>query len=99
MPYLTWVMSKFLGLGFTPEQVIAMATAAPGKVINRTPKLGTLQVGAPADVSVLELVEGAVSFVDTRNNRRDGQAYLKPIHTVAGGVPFGRPYNSPFSVR
>jgi dihydroorotase len=99
IPYLTWVMSKFLGLGFTLEQVISMATAAPAKVINRTPKLGTLQVGAPADVSVLELVEGPVSFVDTRNNRRDGQAYLKPIHTVAGGVPFGRPYNAPFSVR
>jgi dihydroorotase len=99
IPYLTWVMSKFLGLGFTLEQVISMATTAPAKVINRTPKLGTLQVGAPADVSVLELVEGPVSFVDTRNNRRDGQAYLKPIHTVAGGVPFGRPYNAPFSVR
>jgi dihydroorotase len=99
IPYLTWVMSKFLGLGFTLEQVISMATTAPAKVINRTPKLGTLQVGAPADVSVLELVEGPVSFVDTRNNRRDGHAYLKPIHTVAGGVPFGRPYNAPFSVR
>ncbi len=45
MPYLTWVMSKFLGLGFTLEQVISMATAAPSKVIGRAPKLGTLQVG------------------------------------------------------
>jgi dihydroorotase len=99
MPYLTWVMSKFLGLGFTLEQVISMATAMPAKVINRAPKLGTLQVGAPADVSVLELVEGPVSFVDTRNNKRDGQAYLKPVHTVAAGVPYGRPYNAPFSVR
>jgi dihydroorotase len=99
MPYLTWVMSKFLGLGFTLEQVISMATAMPAKVINRAPKLGTLQVGAPADVSVLELVEGPVSFVDTRNNKRDGQAYLKPVHTVAAGVPYGRPYNAPFAVR
>ena len=99
MPYLTWVMSKFLGLGFTLEQVIAMATAAPSKVINRAPKLGTLQVGAPADVSVLELIEGEVSFVDTRNNRRNGQAHLRPVHTVAAGVPFGRPYNTPFAVR
>jgi dihydroorotase len=99
MPYLTWVMSKFLGLGFTLEQVIAMATAAPSKVINRAPKLGTLQVGAPADVSVLELIEGEVSFVDTRNNQRTGRAHLRPVHTVAAGVPFGRPYNAPFAVR
>jgi dihydroorotase len=99
MPYLTWVMSKFLGLGFSLEQVITMATTNPAKIINRMPKLGTLQVGAPGDVAIMEFVEGPVSFVDTRNNRREGKAYLKPVQTVTGGVPFGRPYNSPFAVR
>jgi dihydroorotase len=99
MPYLTWVMSKFMGLGFSLEQVVTMATTAPAKVINRMPKLGTLQVGAPGDVAIMELVEGPVSFVDTRNNKRDGKAYLKPVQTVTAGVPFGRPYNSPFAVR
>jgi dihydroorotase len=99
MPYLPWVMSKFMGLGFTLEQVVAMATVNPAKVINRAPKLGTLQVGAPADVAVMELVQGPVSFVDTRNNTRNGQAHLKPVQTVTAGVPFGRPYHAPFSVR
>jgi dihydroorotase len=47
----------------------------------------------------MELVEGPVSFVDTRNNKRDGKVYLKPVQTVTGGVPFGRPYNTPFAVR
>jgi dihydroorotase len=99
MPYLPWVMSKFIGLGFSLEDVVRMATATPAKVIDRAPKLGTLQVGAPADVSIMELVEGPVSFVDTRNNTRAGQAHLKPAQTVTAGVPFGRPYNSPFAVR
>jgi dihydroorotase len=99
MPYLTWVMSKFMGLGFTLEQVVTMATINPAKVINRAPKLGTLQVGAPGDAAIMELVEGSVSFVDTRNNKRDGKAYLKPVQTVTAGVPFGRPYNAPFAVR
>ncbi len=99
MPYLTWVMSKFMGLGFTLEQVVAMATVNPAKSINKLPKLGTLQVGAPGDAAILELVEGNVSFVDTRNNKRDGKAYLKPLQTVVAGVPFGRPYSAPFAVR
>jgi dihydroorotase len=99
MPYLPWVMSKFMGLGFTLEQVVAMATSNPAKVINRAAKLGSLQVGAPGDVAIMELVEGNVSFVDTRNNTRTGRAYLKPVQTVTAGVPFGRPYNSPFAVR
>ena len=99
MPYLPWVMSKFMGLGFTLEQVVAMATINPAKIINRAPKLGTLQIGAPGDVAIMELVEGPVSFVDTRNNKREGKAYLKPVQTVAAGVVFGRPYAQPFSVR
>jgi dihydroorotase len=99
MPYLTWVMSKFLGLGFTLDQVVAMATVNPAKIIDRLPKLGTLQVGAPGDVAIMDLVEGPVTFVDTRNNTRSGKAYLKPVQTVTAGVPFGRPYNAPFSVR
>jgi dihydroorotase len=99
MPYLTWVMSKFLGLGFTLDQVVAMATVNPAKVINRMPKLGTLQVGAPGDVAIMELIEGPVSFVDTRNNTRTGQAYLQPMQTVTAGIPFGRPYSAPFAVR
>jgi dihydroorotase len=99
MPFLTWVMSKFLNLGFTLEQVIAMATVSPARVIGRLPKLGTLQVGAPGDVSILEVVEGPVRFVDTRKNERTGKVHLRPVQTVAGGVPFGRPFHSPFSVR
>ena len=99
MPYLPWVMSKFMGLGFTLEQVVAMATINPAKIINRIPKLGTLQVGAPGDVVIMELVEGPVSFVDTRNNKRDGKALLKPVQTVINGVPFGRPYQAPFAAR
>jgi dihydroorotase len=99
MPYLTWVMSKFLNLGLTLEQVLAMATSTPARVINRGDKLGTLQVGAPADISVLEVVEGPVEFVDTRNNKRSGKVHLKPAGVVLAGVPFGRPYQAPFAVR
>ncbi len=99
MPYLTWVMSKFLHLGFTLEQVVAMATQNPARVIDRIKGLGTLQPGAPGDVSVLDVVEGPVEFVDTRNNKRVGRMYLKPAHTVTAGVAFGRPYAAPFTVR
>ena len=99
MPYLTWVMSKFLNMGFSQEQVVAMATVNPARIINRLPKLGTLQVGAPGDVSVLELVEGPVEFVDTRDNKRQGKVQLRPANVVLAGVPLGRPYQLPFSVR
>ena len=99
MPYLHWVMSKFLNMGFTLDQVVTMATANPARVIGRVPKLGTLQNGAPADLSIFNVVEGPVLFVDTRNNERNGKVYLDPWTTVIGGVAFGRPYQAPFTVR
>lgn len=99
MPYLTWVMSKFMNLGYTLEQVVTMATATPAKVINKMPKAGTLQVGAPGDVSLLEVVEGPVSFVDTRSNKREGKIHIKPAGAIVAGVAYGRPYQSPFAVR
>jgi dihydroorotase len=98
-PYLPNVMAKFMALGLTLEQVVTMATATPGKIINRLPKHGTLQVGAPADATVLDVVNGPVEFVDTRNNKRQGKVALKPTNTVVGDVPFGQPYQAPFSVR
>jgi dihydroorotase len=99
MPYLPNVMSKFMALGLSLEQVVTMATTTPAKIINRAPKIGTLQIGAPGDVAIMDVVEGPVSFVDTRNNKRDGKVLLKPVQTVVNGVPFGRPYQAPFAVR
>lgn len=98
-PYVPNVMAKFMALGMSLEQVVTAATAAPAKVINRLPKLGTLQVGAPADATVLEVINGPVEFVDTRNNKRAGKVALKPTNTVVAGVAFGQPYQAPFSVR
>ena len=97
MPYLPWVMSKFLNLGFSLDEVVAMATINPARIIGRVEKLGTLQVGAPADVAILELVEAPVTFVDTRKNTRQGSRWLKPVQTVRAGRPFGRPYPLPFA--
>ena len=42
----------------------------------------------PGDASIVELVQGPVEFVDTRNNKRSGKAYIKPLTAVLGGMPF-----------
>lgn len=97
MPYLPWVMSKFLNLGFSLEQVVAMATINPARVIGRVDGLGTLNIGAPADVSIFEVVDGPVTFVDTLNAERKGNRFLRPVDTVRAGRPFGRPYPAPFT--
>ena len=96
-PYLPWVMSKFLNLGLSLEDVIAKSTSAPGAAIDREPSLGRLMVDGAADLAVMDLVEEEVEFVDTRENSRTGTRWLRPVTTVRAGVPFGQPYGAPFS--
>jgi len=97
MPFLPWVMSKFWNMGFSLEQVVALATINPARIIGKVDKLGTLQVGAPADVSLFDIIEGPVKFVDTRNNFREGNKYLKPFQTLRAGRPFDPPDPGLFS--
>lgn len=96
IPYLPNVMSKFLTLGFSLNQVIAMATNRPAAIINRDPLLGTLKKNASADISIFDLVEKPVEWLDTRSNKRPGMYSLVPVQTIRAGRPFGRPFVSPF---
>src|SRR5881296_3950683 len=96
-PTLPWVMSKFMAMGVSLEEVVQRATIEPAKIIGRVPGLGTLAVGAPADVAIFDYVDGpSVEFVDTRNNKKSGTKKLVPVLTVKDGRPFGRPYPIPF---
>jgi dihydroorotase len=78
-------MSKFLGLGMTLDQVIAGATVNPSRVFPVFKDRGTLHVGAPADVAVLELREGTFEFLDNFENKIQGRQRLFPAGTVLGG--------------
>ena len=79
------VLSKFLNFGMTLDQVVARATINPSRVFPLFHDRGTLNVGAPADVAVLELREGPFEFVDNYENTRSGRQRLFPAGTVLGG--------------
>ncbi len=46
---------------------------------------GTLNVGAPADIAIMELREGEFEFVDNYEGTRTGRERLFPSATVLGG--------------
>jgi dihydroorotase len=79
------VMSKFLMLGMPIEQVVACATVNASRAFPIFSGRGTLKVGAPADVAVLELRDGSFEFADNYENKRTGRQRLFPSATVLGG--------------
>jgi len=58
------VMSKFLNLGLTLDQVIEMTTINPARAIGEDGTRGSLKVGLPADLTILEAVKGDFLFSD-----------------------------------
>jgi len=51
---------------------------------------GTLKVGAPADVALLELREGRFEFLDNYKNTITGRQRFFPAGTVLGGKRIAR---------
>ena len=64
---LATTMSKFLHLGLSLDEVVAMTTAAPALVIGHDRALGTLRPGAAADVTLMDAPGGSSRRSRTRS--------------------------------
>ncbi|MCS7023282.1 MAG: amidohydrolase/deacetylase family metallohydrolase [Bryobacteraceae bacterium] len=78
------LMSKFLAMGMSLEDVILRSTWNPAKQIKRT-ELGHLSVGAGADVAVLRLERGKFGFVDVYGAKLEGSERLACELTLRDG--------------
>jgi len=83
-------MSKLLGYGMTLDEAIARATVNPSRIFPLFNDRGTLNVGAPADVAVLELRDGNFEFLDNFKNTIAGRQRLFPSATVLAGRRISR---------
>jgi len=78
-------MSKLFGYGMTLDEAIARATVNPARIFPLFNDRGTLNVGAPADLALLELRKGNFEFLDNYKNKITGHLRLFPSATVLGG--------------
>jgi dihydroorotase len=78
------VMSKFLNLGMTLDDIILRTTVNPAHEIKRD-ELGTLSVGADADVAVLKVEHGTFGFTDSLGARMTGAQRLECELTLRAG--------------
>ena len=82
------IMARFLGMGFTFEQVIAMSTVNPARAIGEANRLGSLAVGRQADISVLEVRDGRWVVYDTLRDSMKIDKTVVPVLTVKRGRIF-----------
>jgi dihydroorotase len=78
-------MSKLMALGMPLTEIIRATTQAPADAIGRE-DLGRVAVGGPADLSVLALEPGIVTFTDSVGNTLTATERLVSRGIVAGGA-------------
>ena len=78
------VMSKFLNIGMSLDEVILRSTWHPAREIKHE-ELGHLSVGAAADVAVLRVAKGSFGFVDVYGARMKGTQKLECELTLRDG--------------
>jgi dihydroorotase len=96
--HLTAMLSKFMALGMSLDQVIRAATETAARAIGMSGRMGTLAPGAFGDVTVLRLDEGRFTFQgvpesvvradDPARLEREvqqGTVQLVPVHTIIAG--------------
>ena len=85
---MTEMMTRFLTMGFTLEQVITMSTLNPAMAVGVEDRLGTLAVGRQADISVLDMEEGDWVLYDVVGGTRRTDKAVVPVLTVKKGEVF-----------
>ncbi len=78
------VMSKFLALGLSLDEVIERTTWNPARAIKQE-ELGHLSVGSVADIAVLRVEKGEFGFLDIYNARLKGTERLACEMTLRDG--------------
>ena len=83
-------LSKFLLLGFSLGETIALGTTAPAEILGLDGR-GTLKPGAHADIALFHLLDGQFPLYDVAHEARTGKKLLVNALTIIGGRPLDRP--------
>lgn len=82
---LATTLSKFLYLGLSLDEVVALGASRPAAAIGRAGEVGTLRVGAEADIAVMRLEEGRFTLRDAKGDEREAARLLVPVVTLRRG--------------
>jgi dihydroorotase len=78
-------MAKFMAVGYSFADVVAMTTGRAAAALGRQEDLGAIALGREADLTVLDLVRGDFTFTDTTKAAFRGEHGIVPVHTVRAG--------------
>jgi dihydroorotase len=85
---LPTVLTKFLPLGLSFDQIIANCTINAARVIGWQDRIGSLEVGREADIAVLQVLDDPVTLRDSVGAERVHKQRIAAKWTVRAGEVF-----------
>lgn len=79
------VVNKFLYLGMSIDDALAMVTKIPADTILMPGQVGTLEKGAWGDAVIFELRDGEFQLIDANGEARISSQILEPIVVIKSG--------------
>lgn len=83
---LPFVMSKYLALGLTVEEILKRVTINPARLLGLDQELGSLAEGTKADIAILREVKKPVTFSDYCGDEVHGDMLLRTEMTIFNGI-------------
>ncbi len=90
-------LSKFLAIGMSFEDVVRAATVRPAQVMGLGDEIGTLKVGALADVALFTLEKGEFPLYDVHMEVRTGKELMRNTLTIVNGREMPRIPDGPMA--
>jgi dihydroorotase len=85
---LPTVLTKFLPLGLSFEQIIANCTINAARVIGWQDRIGSLEVGREADIAVLQILDDPVTLRDSVGAEKVHKQRIAARWTIRAGEVF-----------
>lgn len=85
---LTIAMTELLYLGLSLPEVIAMVTSHPAKMLRMEDRIGSLQPGFDADVSVLKIETGKFRLSDNSGAKVTSDCLVRPAFCLRAGIRY-----------
>jgi dihydroorotase len=82
-------LSKFLYLGHSLGETVALATSSPARILGLEGR-GSLRPGSLADIALLRLLDGEFPLYDIDDQMRTGKKLVVAEQTIVGGRPMLR---------
>lgn len=83
---LPYTISEYYAAGMPLQEIVRAVTETPARLMGQKGKIGTLDVGAAADVTVLKMVEHPTVFKDWKGETLSAKYLFVPQLTIKSGI-------------